>query len=477
MFEIVHKLIDVFTDGDDHQDPRKKEYGQLERRRRLAAVKESEYRRSKGIPIETRNEDKLQNRIDRNIVRREGFDYHKAPPRKSTSGRTSKHVSSKNNNARSFTQMGYGNNKYIENNISGRRRRRRRSKRNFQGKLKLIWKSICNVFSNMNYHNNEVDPLGNLRSIDMNDPLVRARIARSKVFKKKIREYRSKKDSKIDRFSLKDKNNSSSRNNERFIHFEDDDSDTIDQSDQIQEGDKSFIKTSDIQYSGLSNSDSKIDLRSNSNIIHNTKKNKPAIRDQNGHNDDIISEMQKKIDLLYEKLDEKSKELEHTKRQLDFVNEKNSLRDDLLDDGKIDNQYLLSRRNMKNFTRQNLKPEEPIPSPSPIRSVNPMFTSSPMGKYKKQREIENNENINNLLHANSLPPIISPEQRAVYSENNEKNRNNLTHIDNISESKKNNQLFYDKYPKIPETKHLNQDKNEVDVSFSPIRMDFSKYSS
>ncbi|CCE64822.1 hypothetical protein TPHA_0I03210 [Tetrapisispora phaffii CBS 4417] len=149
--------------------------------------------------------------------------------------------------------------------------------------------------------------------------------------------------------------------------------------------------------------------------------------------DDQVFLLQKKVDSLESKLNIVEKELYLSKKKLKFAKEKNSLLESLLDDANIDSEYVKSRRDIKNLQKENLIPEADLP-PSPRRTVNPLFTSSPMRKVSGSTK-KNEEEVGK--------PTTSE--------------------------------FYNKYPKIPETEKLKQDIRER--SLSPINIDYSKYSS
>lgn len=140
--------------------------------------------------------------------------------------------------------------------------------------------------------------------------------------------------------------------------------------------------------------------------------------------DDQVTLLQKKISSLENRLKNSQEDLRITQKRLKFANEKNALLESLLDDANIDREYVKSRRDIKNIQRDNLIPETDLP-PSPRRTVNPLYTSSPMRTGSKDE------------------PAASTE-------------------------------FYNKYPKIPETEVLA--KNHRSDSLSPIRIDYSKYS-
>lgn len=142
--------------------------------------------------------------------------------------------------------------------------------------------------------------------------------------------------------------------------------------------------------------------------------------------DDQVTLLQKKITQLEKRLKDALEDLQITQKRLKFAKEKNTLLESLLDDANIDREYVESRRDIKNIQRDNLKPDTELP-PSPRRTVNPLFTSSPMRNVASREE-----------------PASSATD------------------------------FYNKYPKIPETEALaNNQRND---SLSPIRIDYSKYS-
>ncbi|EDO18369.1 hypothetical protein Kpol_1013p41 [Vanderwaltozyma polyspora DSM 70294] len=149
---------------------------------------------------------------------------------------------------------------------------------------------------------------------------------------------------------------------------------------------------------------------------------------------DQVTLLQKKIDDMEEKITSLTKELQISKKKLKFAKEKNLLLQSLLDDANIDSEYVKSRRDIKNLQKENLIPETDLP-PSPKRTVNPLFTSSPMRKPTIEANEDDDMNTGD----------IGPDE------------------------------FYSKYPKIPETETLTQHGKEK--SLSPIRIDYSKYSS
>lgn len=151
--------------------------------------------------------------------------------------------------------------------------------------------------------------------------------------------------------------------------------------------------------------------------------------------DDKMVLLQKRLQELESKVQDMDKDLQISQKRLKFAQEKNALLESLLDDANIDGEYVKSRRDIKNLQRENLKPESELP-PSPRRTVNPLFTSSPM-RSKPSSSVQDNDN-------------------------NEQNAHGPT------------QDFYSKYPKIPETELLVQERNRN--SLSPIRIDYSKYS-
>lgn len=160
------------------------------------------------------------------------------------------------------------------------------------------------------------------------------------------------------------------------------------------------------------------------------------------HADEVIL-LRTKIEKLERRLSNALEELAITKKKLEFAKEKNSLLEELFDDGNMETEYVKSRRNIMNLQNSDRKPElKQLPrSPSPVLHVDPMFTSSPI--------------------------------RGTLAEPN-------------SDAFKND-AFYEKYPKIPETERLgsyyspeNFSRNNRDPknenSLSPVRVDYSKYS-
>lgn len=148
--------------------------------------------------------------------------------------------------------------------------------------------------------------------------------------------------------------------------------------------------------------------------------------------DDRIRLLELRCSHKDEQLKTIKKELEITKRKLEFAKEKNTILKAILNDANVDSDYVKSRRDIKNLQTDNLKPQEELP-PSPVRTVNPLFTSSPVRKTQSQE-------------------------------------------DTISEKADGKQdTYYNKYPKIPETENLARKENNE--SMSPIRVDYTKYSS
>lgn len=142
--------------------------------------------------------------------------------------------------------------------------------------------------------------------------------------------------------------------------------------------------------------------------------------------DDQVTLLQKQISHLQTRLKDALEDLQITQKRLKFAKEKNALLESLLDDSNIDREYVKSRRDIKNIQRDNLIPDTELP-PSPRRTVNPLFTSSPMRNIATRDE----------------PAATASD-------------------------------FYNKYPRIPETEALA--KNQRSDSLSPIRIDYSKYS-
>ncbi|SCW04604.1 LAFE_0H17216g1_1 [Lachancea fermentati] len=137
--------------------------------------------------------------------------------------------------------------------------------------------------------------------------------------------------------------------------------------------------------------------------------------------------LQHKLETMTHRLSIVEKDLKITKKRLKFSQEKNALLESLLDDANIDNEYVRSRRQIRNIQKENLKPIEGEIPPSPQHAMSPLFTSSPM-RFNNQSDVR------------------------------------------LDEQDK----FYHKYPKIPEAELL---PNNPDDSLSPIRVDYSKYSS
>lgn len=151
--------------------------------------------------------------------------------------------------------------------------------------------------------------------------------------------------------------------------------------------------------------------------------------------EDKVVLLQRKLQELDSKVQDMDKELQITNKKLKFAQEKNTLLESLLDDANVDSEYVKSRRDIKNLQKENLKPETELP-PSPRRSINPLFTSSPMRK----------------------PASVQNQEHDIQEQPQESTQN-----------------FYSKYPKIPETELLVQGRDRA--SLSPIRIDYSKYSS
>lgn len=176
-----------------------------------------------------------------------------------------------------------------------------------------------------------------------------------------------------------------------------------------------------------------------------SSKSKPRSVDDNMNkigNANIVTDqvllLQRKINDIETKHRDVIKELQITKKKLKFAKEKNTLLESLLDDANIDSEYVKSRRDIRNLQKENLIPESELP-PSPRRTVNPLFTSSPIRRVNIG---EKNPDIR--YQPDNAPGTITAE-------------------------------YYNKYPRIPETELLVQESK--DKSLSPIRIDYSKYSS
>ncbi|QLG72255.1 hypothetical protein HG535_0C06100 [Zygotorulaspora mrakii] len=161
-------------------------------------------------------------------------------------------------------------------------------------------------------------------------------------------------------------------------------------------------------------------------------RNSEVYRQSQNISEDRITLLQRRVTELEENLLHVTRDLQITQKKLKFAQEKNTLLESLLDDANIDSEYVKSKRDMKNIQRENLKPDSELP-PSPRRTVNPLFTSSPMR--------------NPSANTNTQPEDPSLALR---------------------------DDFYNRYPKIPETESLTQAQKSH--SLSPIRIDYSKYS-
>ncbi|AGO12100.1 AaceriAEL266Wp [[Ashbya] aceris (nom. inval.)] len=159
-----------------------------------------------------------------------------------------------------------------------------------------------------------------------------------------------------------------------------------------------------------------------------------------GSDADQVVLLQNRLHKLERQLFETQKELELAKKKLMFAHEKTKLFESLLDDANVDDDYVKSRRRITNLraTTDN-QPALRSLSPSPQRPypVNPLFTSSPI------RQVND-----------------SPRMRADKPDD-----------------------YYAKYPTIPKTELLNKQSSEnapagrAKESLSPVRIDYSKYSS
>lgn len=150
----------------------------------------------------------------------------------------------------------------------------------------------------------------------------------------------------------------------------------------------------------------------------------------NSESDQVVL-LQNRLRKLEQRLSETQKELELVTKKLSFSNEKTKLLESLLDEASVDDEYVKSRRRIENLrsTDKN-QPHLRSLSPSPQRSrpMNPLYTSSPI----RDNNIEGSQK----------------------------------HDKELNE-------FYLKYPTLPETEQLGQDKE----SLSPVRINYSKYSS
>lgn len=183
------------------------------------------------------------------------------------------------------------------------------------------------------------------------------------------------------------------------------------------------------------------ELDYNKKLIGELRKSKQNIGSTNILEDDLNEDRYKllyrKYQSMKDKLSKTEEELNSIKETLRYSQEMNALLQEALDNANIDDTYLKSRRDIKNLQKENVLPEREL-SPSPRRTVNPLFTSSPVRK---------------------------PNLNQKNSKNNEINDSPTKDISN----------FYNKYPRLPETELLAQDK--VEPSLSPVRIDYSRYSS
>ncbi|CAI4035349.1 hypothetical protein SMKI_12G5020 [Saccharomyces mikatae IFO 1815] len=99
--------------------------------------------------------------------------------------------------------------------------------------------------------------------------------------------------------------------------------------------------------------------------------------------------LQRQIKKRDEKIKSLESKLQSLQEALNYSNEKYRILEDLLDSSNIDPSYTKTRRTMSNLARKN---EEITPlkidlSPSPIRRTNSLFTSSPMKIYNRNAKI------------------------------------------------------------------------------------------
>lgn len=162
------------------------------------------------------------------------------------------------------------------------------------------------------------------------------------------------------------------------------------------------------------------------------KQSKPLSGLPTSDSDQIIL-LKRKLDILETDLERTNKELQITKKKLAFAQEKNQLFESLINDTQVDDNYVKSRRRISNLQKDNQNLELKSLSPSPIRrsAISPLFTSSPIRFNLKSDSASKYKN-----------------------EHDDK--------------------FYKKYPNIPQTKQLTR---HLEESLSPIRVDYSKYSS
>ncbi|CCH61144.1 hypothetical protein TBLA_0E00830 [Henningerozyma blattae CBS 6284] len=413
MFDSVQKLVtDLFNSGDNYErkhrrDPRKVDYGNLnDIKARSRYFPKSSHRPSSNNISNTRN-NTIPNRIDR--VKFEDFqnDSRSKSIKRSSNKNSKNYVTDKHRNLLTHNHDKIPTLK--------RKQLKTRKLHNYflkKSSLYSIWEFILQIFSNdahdLKSIRNTSKPL--IESPDIstsNDKLIRDRIGRSQAFRNKIQEFKKK-----DRTSSKQQP-------------------------------KRLRKRLPI------NIDSARLLRNPpiSKKTHNTTipYNEDNLTLNNKYFDEV-NQLKRKIKKLASELENKDSELEKIRIQLKFANEKNQLREDLLDDAKLDNGYLISRRQIKNLEKQNVKPKEELIY-SPVRIPNPKYTSSPMNKPGTY---------------DSNPFNYIGEPKTPY--------------------------LYDKYRKLPETEQLNKlqiqetipsndnDSGE-DISLSPVAVDISKYSS
>ncbi|CDO94305.1 unnamed protein product [Kluyveromyces dobzhanskii CBS 2104] len=194
------------------------------------------------------------------------------------------------------------------------------------------------------------------------------------------------------------------------------------------------------------------ELRRGRRPYKRNREHHPSTDQAINHADEVVL-LRRKVDELEQRLSSAVEELVITKKKLEFAQEKNSLLEELFNDGNMETEYVKSRRNMTNLQNSERKPElKQLPrSPSPVVHVDPMFTSSPIRASNALRH--------NVLGEGS-------PQRATQQDD-----------------------FYEKYPRIPETERLGTHRSSpanhdneyhsrrTDNSLSPVRVDYSKYSS
>ncbi|KAH3902452.1 uncharacterized protein SCODWIG_02237 [Saccharomycodes ludwigii] len=181
----------------------------------------------------------------------------------------------------------------------------------------------------------------------------------------------------------------------------------------------------------------------------------------NQSNDDEIYDIMNKRILFLEK------ELELTKKKLKFSQEKVKLLEGLLDDAQLDNEMVKAKRKITNLPQA--LTAEPLPDLSPTKKKKPLFTSSPTRKNHEQQEGGDGNDID------SYKKII-PE--TLESNNNIDNRFDVRAF---QRSTNNNRLSRFEESDLDENDEINIAHTHIEgnnrTSLSPIRIDYSKYSS